>query len=77
MKKLIGKIQCKLGWHNWTCKIKDYLDEFGCVPLDNRVPMNATLLSGMLHPSLKVISYTPSYNSHPGTPSKLIESIGV
>jgi hypothetical protein len=41
MKKLVGKIKCKLGWHNWTCKIKDYLDEFGYVPLDNRVPMNA------------------------------------
>ena len=41
MKKLIGKIQCKLGWHNWTCKIKDYLDEFGYVPLGNVVPMNA------------------------------------
>ena len=38
MKKLIGKIQCKLGWHNWTCKIKDYIDEFGCVPLGNVIP---------------------------------------
>ena len=39
--------------------------------------MNATRLSGILHPSLKVISYTPSYSSHPASPSKLIESIGV
>ena len=28
MKKLIGKIQCKLGWHNW-------------IPLGNVVPMSA------------------------------------
>ena len=38
MKKLIGKIQCKLGWHNWTCKIKDCIDEFGYVPSDGRMP---------------------------------------
>ena len=38
MEKLIGKIQCKLGWHNWTCKIKDCIDEFGYVPSDGRMP---------------------------------------
>jgi len=38
MKKLIGKIQCKLGWHNWSAKIQDYLDEFGCVPKGWAVP---------------------------------------
>jgi hypothetical protein len=41
MKKLIGKIKCKLGWHDWHAKIQDYLDEFGCVPKGWVVPMNA------------------------------------
>lgn len=38
MKKMIGKIFCSLGYHSWTCKIQDYIDEFGFVPLDSRVP---------------------------------------
>ena len=38
MDKLIYKIQCKLGWHNWYAKIQDYIDEFGCVPKGWAVP---------------------------------------
>jgi hypothetical protein len=41
MKKLIGKIKCKLGWHDWHAKIQDYLDQFGCIPSIWAVPMNA------------------------------------
>lgn len=41
MKKIIGKILCMLGWHNWTCKIEDYILEFGFVPLDSRMPSTA------------------------------------
>jgi hypothetical protein len=38
---MIKKILCWLGWHKWACSINDLIDEFGYVPLDNRMPKNA------------------------------------
>jgi hypothetical protein len=33
MKKLL----CFFGWHQWICSVQDYIDEFGFIPLDNRI----------------------------------------
>ena len=41
MKKIIGKFLCKIGWHDFTCKMQDCIDEFGYVPVDGRMPKNA------------------------------------
>jgi hypothetical protein len=38
MKKMIGKIFCSLGYHIWTYKLEDCINEFGYVPLDSRLP---------------------------------------
>ena len=35
---IIGVLLCKLGWHNFTCKMQDCTDEFGYVPSDGRMP---------------------------------------
>lgn len=35
------RILCFFGWHEFSCSIQDYIDEFGYVPLDNRLPENA------------------------------------
>ena len=35
---MIGKLKCFFGWHSFTCKMQDYIDEFGFVPLDSRFP---------------------------------------
>ena len=32
------KLLCKVGWHNFTCKMQDCIDEFGYVPSDGRMP---------------------------------------
>jgi hypothetical protein len=33
----MSKLLCFLGFHKWTCTLQDYIDEFGCVPLDARI----------------------------------------
>jgi len=38
MKRMFNKIKCLIGWHQFTCKIQDYIDEFGYVPIDSRMP---------------------------------------
>ena len=38
MKKIVGKIFCWIGYHMWTYKLEDCINEFGYVPLDNRLP---------------------------------------
>lgn len=37
----MGKMFCFFGWHNWTALLEDYINEFGFIPLDNRVPSNS------------------------------------
>lgn len=41
MRNLLEKLYCFLGWHKFTSSIQDYIDEFGYVPLDNRIAKNA------------------------------------
>ena len=35
------KILCFLFGHKWTSSISDYIEEFGYVPLDNRIASNS------------------------------------
>ena len=35
------KILCWLGWHKFTCSIQDLIDEFGYIPLDNKMASNS------------------------------------
>ena len=37
IRKLIGKLQCLTGYHNWSASMQDYIDEWGYVPFDNRI----------------------------------------
>jgi len=41
MKKIIGKILCKIGSHSFVCSINDSIEEFGNIPKDGRMPKNA------------------------------------
>ena len=34
----LGKLLCLIGWHKFTCKMQDCIDEFGYVPSDGRMP---------------------------------------
>ena len=31
------KLWCLFGWHTWQASLKDYLEEFGALGLDNRI----------------------------------------
>jgi hypothetical protein len=33
-----NKLLCKIGWHQFTCKMQDCIDEFGFIPNDGRMP---------------------------------------
>jgi hypothetical protein len=35
---VFGKLLCQVGWHKYTCKMQDCIDEFGYVPSDGRMP---------------------------------------
>jgi hypothetical protein len=35
------RILCFFGWHIWTSLLSDLIDEFGYVPLDNRISSKA------------------------------------
>ena len=35
---VFGKLLCRVGWHNFTCKMQDCIDEFGYIPNDGRMP---------------------------------------
>lgn len=37
-RSFIGRLLCKIGWHKFTCKMQDCIDEFGYVPSDGRMP---------------------------------------
>jgi hypothetical protein len=37
----VKRLLCFLGWHKWTSSISDYIEEFGYVPLDNRIASNS------------------------------------
>lgn len=34
----IGRLLCLIGWHRFTCRVQDCIDEFGYVPSDGRMP---------------------------------------
>jgi hypothetical protein len=37
-RSFIGRLFCKIGWHQFTCKMQDCIDEFGFIPNDGRMP---------------------------------------
>lgn len=37
-RSFISRLLCLIGWHQFTCKIQDCIDEFGYVPSDGRMP---------------------------------------
>ena len=37
-RSFISKLLCLIGWHQYTCKMQDCIDEFGYVPSDGRMP---------------------------------------
>jgi hypothetical protein len=37
-RSFISRLLCKIGWHQFTCKVQDCIDEFGYVPSDGRMP---------------------------------------
>jgi hypothetical protein len=37
-RSFIGRLLCKIGWHQFSCKMQDCIDEFGYVPSDGRMP---------------------------------------
>ena len=40
-RSFIGRLLCLIGWHQFTCKMQDCIDEFGYVPSDGRMPKTA------------------------------------
>ena len=38
---VLGKLLCKIGWHEFTCTLQECIDEFGCLPLDGRMSKKA------------------------------------
>jgi len=40
-RSFLGRLLCKIGWHQFTCKMQDCIDEFGHVPIDGRMPKNS------------------------------------
>ncbi len=41
MKKVIGKLLCKIGIHKFICSLEDCIEEFEYVPNDGRMPKEA------------------------------------
>ncbi len=41
MKKVIGKLLCKIGIHKFICSLEDCIEEFGFIPNDGRMPKDA------------------------------------
>ena len=37
-RSFISKLLCLIGWHQFTCKMQDCIDEFGFIPNDGRMP---------------------------------------
>ncbi len=37
-RSFISRLFCLIGWHQFTCKMQDCIDEFGYVPSDGRMP---------------------------------------
>lgn len=37
-RSFISRLLCLIGWHQFTCKMQDCIDEFGYVPSDGRMP---------------------------------------
>jgi len=35
---VFNKILCNFGFHQFTCKMQDCIDEFGYIPMDGRMP---------------------------------------
>lgn len=38
MRTLFGKTLCFIGVHRYVCMLKDFIDEFGFIPNDDRMP---------------------------------------
>ena len=38
---MFKSILCFLGWHQWVASIDDYIEQFGHIPLDDRIADNA------------------------------------
>lgn len=36
------KILCFFGWHLWFAPYNQWIEEFDCIPLDNRIESKAT-----------------------------------
>ena len=34
---MFKSILCFLGWHQWVASLDDYIEEFGCIPLGNKI----------------------------------------
>lgn len=39
--KIIGKILCLLGLHNFTAPLRDYIEEFGGIPMNGKIAKTA------------------------------------
>lgn len=39
---MLRKILCILGFHTWTYNLQDAIGEFGCLPMDNKIPKTAS-----------------------------------
>lgn len=39
--KKITYLLCKIGFHRFTCKLDDCIEEFGFIPLDGRMPKSS------------------------------------
>lgn len=37
-RSFISRLLCLIGWHQFTCKMQDCIDEFGFIPNDGRMP---------------------------------------
>ena len=37
----LTRLMCKIGWHKFTCKMQDCIDEFGFIPNDGRMPKSS------------------------------------
>ena len=40
-RSFISRLLCLIGWHQFTCKVQDCIDEFGYIPSDGRMPKAA------------------------------------
>ena len=39
---MLRKILCFIGWHSYKASFEDYIEQFGHIPVDDRIADNAT-----------------------------------